>query len=103
MISIGGGCFPKAIRRLKIDGDELPPASGVLFDAVFPEAVEKVHDTGDSLRVRALALLSDHPLDRARVDDEASRYLLGVISNVFSNESRTLLVGGEFAFGKVLR
>lgn len=63
-LGVGTGCFGTPVGSVGIDRDERPPASILLLDRVFPKAIKKVHDTGDSLRVRALALLGgDHTLD----------------------------------------
>ena len=45
---------------------------------------------------------SQHPLDCAAINDEASRSLLGIVLNIAGNEPRAFLVGSEFAIGNML-
>jgi hypothetical protein len=72
--------------RLGINHDELLAAPFLLLDILLSKLVEEVHDAGHSLRVRPFPFCgSQHSLDRSAIDDEASRSLLGVITNVASD------------------
>jgi hypothetical protein len=44
----------------------------------------------------------NNPLDRSAVNDETSRSLLGIITNVTSDEPRAFLVGRQLTIGDVL-
>ena len=63
------------IGHIGIDNDELLTTALREFDTIFPELIEKVHDPGHGLRMRARSLLGgDDPLDRATIDHETSRH-----------------------------
>ena len=89
--------------RLRINYDELLAATFLLLDVLLSKVVKEVHDAGYSLRVGAFPFRgSQHSLDRFAINDESGRGLLGIISNITSDESRAFLVGSKFAIGDVL-
>ena len=73
------------------------PAAFLLLDILFSKVIEEIHYTSYSLRMRTLSLRGGkmYSLDRAVLNDEASRGLLGVVTGILRNESRTFLIRGE--------
>lgn len=69
---------------------------------LFPQFLEETYDASHSLGVGLLSFGSrNHFLDRLIVQHETGRSLLGIIMDVFRDETRVFLIRGEFAIDEM--
>ena len=73
---------------LWIDDDEFLSSSLLQMDVSFPQLLKEVHNTDHSLCVRTLPFRGgpNYSLDSSTINDEASRGLLSIVTNVASDE-----------------